>query len=88
MDRRLLDLLCCPVSRSPLGLLSPSDQDKVNLAIKQGGIRTVDGVTVIGELANALISADRKVIYRIVDDIPVLLPEEGIGTAQIIDWNL
>jgi len=88
VDRRLLDLLCCPVSRSPLGLLGPSDRELINLAITQGDIKTVDGVTVIGALANALVSADRKVIYRIVDDIPVLLPEEGIGTAQVNDWQL
>jgi len=88
VDRRLLDLLCCPVSRSPLGLLGPSDRELINLAIAQGGVKTVDGVAVMGALAHALISADRKVIYRIVDDIPVLLPEEGIGTVQISDWQL
>lgn len=88
MDRRLLDLLCCPVSRSPLGLLGPSDREKLNRAILTGDVKTVDGVAVLGALQAALLSADRKVIYRIVDDIPVLLPEEGIGTTQIVDWSL
>lgn len=87
MDRRLLDLLCCPVSRSPLGLLGPGDRQVLNQAIMQGGVKTVDGVAVVGELVSALMSADRKVIYRIVEDIPVLLPEEGIGTAQIVAWQ-
>lgn len=88
MDRRLLDLLCCPVSRSPLGLLGPSDRELLNRSILQGDVKTVDGAAVIGALTNALVSADRKVVYRVFDGIPVLLPEEGIGTTQISDWQL
>jgi uncharacterized protein len=88
VDRRLLDLLCCPVSRSPLGLLGPGDREKLNRAILTGGVKTVDGVAVLAALQAALLSADRKVVYRIVEDIPVLLPEEGIGTTQIVDWSL
>lgn len=88
MDRRLLDLLCCPVSRSPLGLLGPSDRELLNRAILQGGVKTVDGAAVTGALTNALVSADRKVVYRVIDSIPVLLPEEGIGTTQVGEWQL
>jgi len=33
-----------------------------------------------------LITDDARVIYRIEDDIPVLLPEEGIGTTQFQDF--
>jgi uncharacterized protein YbaR (Trm112 family) len=34
-------------------------------------------------VTEALITTDRKVIYRIEDGIPVMLPEEGIGTLQL-----
>jgi uncharacterized protein len=87
MDRRLLEILCCPVSKSPLGLLQPSDRDCVNAAISAGGVKTVDGVLVQSPIRAGLLSADRKIIYRIEDDIPLLLPEDGIGTTQLNDWR-
>ena len=37
-------------------------------------------------VSEALISDDDKVIYRIDDGVPVLLPEEGIGTTQFADF--
>ena len=37
-------------------------------------------------LREALVTRDRKTVYRIDDGIPVLLAEEGIATAQIADF--
>jgi uncharacterized protein YbaR (Trm112 family) len=37
-------------------------------------------------LDEALITTDRKVVYRVDDGIPVMLPEEGIGTLQLTDF--
>ncbi|WP_329742510.1 Trm112 family protein [Dyella sp. A6] len=86
MDKRLLDILCCPVSKTPLRLANAAELDALNRAIGAGQLDTVAGVAVGGRLDEALISVDRKVIYRIDDGIPVMLPEEGIGTAQLTDF--
>ena len=37
-------------------------------------------------LREALLTRDRKTVYRVDDGIPVLLAEEAIGTAQVGDF--
>jgi uncharacterized protein YbaR (Trm112 family) len=55
----------------------------LNSAIADGQVDTVAGTAHRASVDEALITVDRKVIYRIEDGIPVMLPEEGIGTAQL-----
>jgi len=83
MDKRLLDILCCPASKTPLRLLQRDELKHLNQAIADGGVDTVAGERVAEALDAGLITTDAKVIYRIEDDIPVLLPEDGIGTTQL-----
>jgi uncharacterized protein YbaR (Trm112 family) len=83
MDKRLLDILCCPVSKTPLRPLSRSQLDALNGAIAAGAVVTVGGVAVAAPITEGLITVDGKVIYRIDDGIPVMLPEEGVGTLQL-----
>ncbi|HEX7342148.1 MAG TPA: Trm112 family protein [Rhodanobacteraceae bacterium] len=83
MDKRLLDILCCPVSKTPLRPLRRDELKHLNQAIDEGTVDTVAGARVAQALNAGLITTDGKVIYRIEDDVPVLLPEEGIGTTQL-----
>lgn len=83
MDKRLLDILCCPVSKSPVRLLSRAQLDSINAAIRDGSVETVAGTAVGMALAAGLVTEDGKVIYRIEDDIPVMLADEAIGTTQL-----
>jgi len=86
MDKRLLDILCCPVSKTPVRLMGEPALKALNEAIRAGNIVTVGGAQVQEPLAEGLITTDRKVIYRVQDGIPVMLPEEGIGTTQMSDF--
>ncbi|MEM1080518.1 MAG: Trm112 family protein [Pseudomonadota bacterium] len=79
----LLDILCCPVSHEPLRPLGKARLSRLNEAIAQSSVQYVDGSAVEDVLKAALITRDSKVIYAIVDAIPVLLPDRGIGTAQL-----
>lgn len=83
MDRKLLDLLVCPTTRQPLQLLDSRGLQALNAAIGSGGIVRGDGSAQADALGEALITRDRKTVYRIDDGIPVLLAEEGIATAQV-----
>jgi uncharacterized protein YbaR (Trm112 family) len=85
MDKRLLDILCCPVSKTPVRPASRAELDAANRAIGTGTLQTVGGQAVTGRIDEALITVDGKVIYRVEDGIPVMLPEEGIGTLQLGD---
>ncbi|WP_242110695.1 Trm112 family protein [Luteimonas aquatica] len=83
MDRKLLDILVCPASRQPLALLDKAGLEALNRAIAEGGVKRVDDGRQPEPLREALVTRDRKLVYRVDDGIPVLLAEEGIETGQI-----
>jgi uncharacterized protein YbaR (Trm112 family) len=83
MDKRLIDILCCPVSKRPLRALTGAERDQLNTAVKAGSVDTVAGEKVTELLSEGLITTDGQVVYRVDDGIPVMLPESGIGTAQL-----
>ena len=86
MDRRLLDILCCPVTKSPVRLLSSGELEALNRAITEGAVRTESGTALKGSATAGLITRDGRTIYRIEDDIPVMLADEAVATAQIADF--
>ena len=86
MDRKLLDILCCPTTRQSLALLDPQALDALNRAIGTGGIKRADDSLQTEPLREALLTRDRKTVYRVDDGIPVLLAEEAIATKQIEDF--
>ena len=86
MDRKLLDILACPATRMPLAMLEPAGQEALNRAIAAGGVHLNDGTVQAAPLREALVTRDRKTVYRIDDGIPVLLAEEGIASAQVADF--
>jgi uncharacterized protein YbaR (Trm112 family) len=86
MDKRLLDILCDPLSKAPLKMLSKPQLDALNQAVRAQELQTVDGRPVAAEIGAGLITLDGKVVYRIDDGIPVLLADEGIGTTQLRDF--
>ncbi|SFK31570.1 Trm112 family protein [Lysobacter sp. cf310] len=83
MDRKLLDLLVCPLTRQPLLPLDNRGLQALNAAIAAGGVVRGDGSAQTHALREGLITRDRKTVYRIDDGIPVLLTEEAIATAQL-----
>ena len=86
MDRKLLDILACPATRQPLALLERRGLDALNQAIATGAIHRVDEGAQSQALREALVTRDRKLVYRIDDGIPVLLVEEAIATGQVADF--
>ena len=86
MDRKLLDILACPATRQPLAMLEARGLDALNQAIAAGGVRRLDDTPQSEPLREALVTRDRKRVYRIDDGIPVLLVEEGIATGQVADF--
>lgn len=86
VDGKLLEILCCPVSKTPLTRLSAGRLKVLNEAISAGSVQYVHGDRVEERLREALITQDSKVIYPVVDDIPILLEERGIGTTQFQDF--
>jgi len=86
MDRKLLDLLVSPDTRQPLAQLESAGLDALNRAIGAGGVTRADGSAQAQSLREALVTRDRKQVFRVEDGIPVLLADEAIATAQITDF--
>ena len=86
IDGKLLEILCCPVSKTPLVRLPPDKLRKLNAAISAGEVQYVHGEVVTDPLRDGLMTEDARVIYPVVDDIPILLEEKGIGTTQLQDF--
>ena len=83
MDRKLLDILCCPTTRQSLAMLDSQGLDTLNRAIAAGDVKRADDSPQSTPLREALLTRDRKTVYRVDDGIPVLLVEDGIATAQV-----
>lgn len=88
VDKRLLDILCCPLTRQPLLPLATDTLARINQAISTGTIKRSDGSVQQELLRAALRTRDGKWLYRIDDDIPVLLIDEAINTGQITDLSM
>lgn len=86
IDGKLLEILCCPVSKTPLTRLTTGKLKKLNQAINAGDVQYVNGDLVKEPLREALITEDSRVIYPVSDSIPILLEEKGIGTTQLQDF--
>ena len=86
MDRRLLDILCCPSTRQPLAMLQSQEIETINRTVATGSLRRADGSTQAEPIKEGLITRDRKLFYRIYDGIPVLLQDESISSAHVTDF--
>ena len=86
IDKRLLDILCDPVTKSPVRPLSAGELDALARAVTAGKVNTEGGSPLKAPPSAGLITRDGRTIYRIEDDIPVMLPDEAIPTAQIDDF--
>jgi uncharacterized protein YbaR (Trm112 family) len=86
IDGKLLEILCCPVSKTPLTRLPPGRLKKLNQAISAGDVQYVNGDAVEEPLREGLVTEDSRVVYPVVDGIPILLEDRGIGTTQLQDF--
>ncbi len=79
MNSQLLDILCCPTSKVPLRLLRSDELAAVNRALA-----TTQPAR--AALAAGLVTRDLRTVYRIDDDIPVMLADEALAVADIPDF--
>ncbi|MBT8084959.1 MAG: Trm112 family protein [Woeseia sp.] len=83
MDKKLLTILCCPITHRELGLAQAELLQSVNERIRAGGLNNREGRPLTGELQEALVTSDGKLLYPVADGIPVLLEGEAVGLDQL-----
>lgn len=82
----LLEILCCPSTKTPVEMLSDSRLQRLNAAIEAGSVRYADGSLVQRPLSEGLVTTDGLTVYRIDSGIPVMLVDQAIATGQMPDW--
>jgi uncharacterized protein YbaR (Trm112 family) len=78
VDQDLLAILCCPETKQDVALADDALVAKLNAKIEQGQLKNKAGQPVAEKLDGGLVRADKKILYPIREDIPVMLIEEGI----------
>jgi len=78
IDKDLLAILCCPETKLEVSLADDALIGKLNEAVSRGTLKNKGKKPVTDPLDGGLIRTDRKILYPIREDIPVMLIEEGI----------
>lgn len=82
IDRKLLEILCCPVTKQGLRLLRADEIDTINDHILLGNVINYGNEPVTLPLTEGLITDNRQRVYRIDDSIPVMLEKEALPVDQ------
>ena len=78
IDKELLAILCCPETKQDVALADDALIARLNDRVGKGDLKNKAGQPVTEKLDGGLLRADKKILYPIREDIPVMLIEEGI----------
>ena len=78
IDKELLAILCCPETKQVVALADDALIARLNDRVGKGDLKNKAGQPVTEKLDGGLLRADKKILYPIREDIPVMLIEEGI----------
>ena len=83
IDEELLKIIVCPETKQDLTLAEPELVEKINLLIEKGELLNRSKQKVSEKIDAGLVRADRKYLYPVRDDIPILLMDESINIESI-----
>jgi uncharacterized protein YbaR (Trm112 family) len=84
IDPELLKILVCPEDRTPLSVADSPLLEKLNRAIADGKVRNRLGKVLDQPLQAGLVRQDGKLLYPVIDEIPVLLVDEAISLEGVV----
>ena len=84
MDPNLLNIICCPVTREKLSMVTSKQLALINAEIANNTLTKLDGSIVENPQSKALINATKTLLYPIEEDIPILLENEAIELKEMV----
>ena len=82
ISKELLEILACPETKQPLTLAEASLLTALNSMIRQGNLTNRGGATVTEPIEGGLIREDRRYLYPIRDEIPIMLIDEALPLPE------
>jgi uncharacterized protein YbaR (Trm112 family) len=84
IDEELLKILCCPETKKDLFLAEKELISKINDKIEKGELKNRGQEVIKEKIDSGLIREDKKYLYPIREDIPIMLIDEGIPLEGLI----
>ena len=78
----LLKMLVCPETQATLEIASDDLIARVNRAIAGGQLKNKAGQALKKPLEGGLVRSDQRVLYPVMDDIPMMLIDESVPLDQ------
>ncbi|PYK97129.1 MAG: hypothetical protein DME18_07095 [Verrucomicrobia bacterium] len=78
LDPELLKIMCCPETHQPIALAEAALIEKLNRQIAAGQLQNRAGQPVKEPIDGGLVREDKRFLYPIRQNIPVMLIDEAI----------
>ena len=78
VNPELLEILVCPETKQGLSMADADTLGRVNEAVEGKTLQNQGGDRVKDRIEEGLVREDGKVLYPVMDDIPVMLLDEAI----------
>lgn len=84
VNPELLEILVCPETKQALKPAEANVLNLVNTAVREGKLENQGGDRVKDPIEEGLVREDGKVLYPVIDDIPVMLLDEAIRLEPLL----
>ena len=82
IDAELLKIMCCPETHQAIAIAEPPLIETLNQRIVAGQVKNRVGQPVKEKIDGGLVREDKKFLYPIRGNIPVMLVDEAIPLAE------
>ena len=83
VDPELLEILVCPETHQPVRPAERGLLNRLNQAIRSGGVTNRGGNDVADPIEEGLVREDDKILYPVREDIPIMLIDEAIELHKL-----
>ncbi len=81
MPTWLLDLIRCPITMETLGVATEERTERLRAELRAGKLVNRIGASLTVDFQSGLVNESSTWYYPVIDDIPMLVPDEAIAIS-------